>query len=518
MTAGTIVSSPVVAQQQRTSRNDLLALGAIVLVGFALRLPGVRVWYWGDEIQTVVIARRSVPDIRSGLARDGAPPLFYYVLHAWMRVFGTGPSSSHSLTIVLGLLTVVAAWWFGRRHGGTWAGLLAAAAIALNPFLVRFSTETRNYALFGLLGVVAIGLLLDLLRLEGRYTHLLLGIVLGSCMLTHAWGVFFTGAIVAAVWLDALLRRDRELALQGAIALVVAGIVFAPWLPTFVEQARHTGAPWNSRYSLLSTFDQMVGYVGNRAVAAIAALAIAVGFAAALGVRKLTVELVLAAAACVATLALAFVYSYVTPIWQERYGIVAVAAGLVVGAVVASRTRVGVAALCVALLAMAAFTVHDVASSPVDAKPDARFRYVAEAVAPDVPDVALSDQGTLATLRYGLGDRAGAQVRYVSPIGQLADPTLFDWRDDLDHLRAADPARVVDDVVGRAAPGTSFLVIQRDDAAPKPFGPPAPGNEWQRRYIRTTDDLIAAAAADPRLTVVRRDDVAGWTLTTYRRI
>ena len=57
--------------------------------------------------------------------------------------------------------------------------------------------------------------------------------------------------------------------------------------------------------------------------------------------RRLPGNVVLLGLACVATLALAFVASFVEPIWQARYGIVVVGGALVVLAIVAARTRVG---------------------------------------------------------------------------------------------------------------------------------------------------------------------------------
>jgi hypothetical protein len=519
MSAQTALSPPPEVAHARTPTIvDAATLAALVVVGFVLRLPGVRVWYWGDEIQTVVISKRSLTEIPSGLARDGAPPLFYYLLHFWMRVFGSSETSTHSLTVLLGLLTIVAAWWFGRRHGGLWGALLAGAAIAVNPFLVQYSTETRNYALFALLGVVAIGLTLDLLLLETRYTHYVLGVVLGLTMLTHAWGLFFVPAVVGAIWLDAFVRRDRELAVRGGISLAIAIVLFAPWVPKFIDQTRHTGAPWNVRYSLPSTLDQMVPYVGNRAVAAIAVLAVAVAFVAAYLAKRLAIELVVAAVACVATLAAAFVYSYVTPVWQARYGLVVVGAALLVAGVVASRTRAGVGALSIALVAMAAWTVHEVSDIKKDGKPDARLRDVAAVVADDVPQIAVSDQGTLNTLRYYLGDEQGGPVRYISPYGQLPDPTFYDWRDDLDRLRAADPPAVAATPIADAAPGTTFLVVEKLASAPRPFGPSSGSNEYEQRFVQTATELETATLGDSRLAVVRTVDVDDWRITFLRRV
>ena len=310
----------------------------------------------------------SLADIPARLEKDGAPPLFYFLLNLWTRVFGTSATSTHALTTTLSLLTVAAAWWIGRRHSGRVAGLLAAAAIAVNPYLVLYSTETRNYALFALLGVVAAGFMLDVLRESTRWAHVALGVTLGLTMLTHVWGLFFAASMLGVLLLVAFVRRDRDLGVHTLVAGGVAALVFLPWLPTFVGQLRHTGAPWNTRYSIFSTVDQLVAYLGDRPVAAVVALAVLAGAGAALLVRKLPIDPVLVAAASGLTLAMAFLVSYIEPIWQARYGIVVLGVLLLVAGMIGAVTRVGTVALVVAIAAMLLFTVRDVVDRPVAAK------------------------------------------------------------------------------------------------------------------------------------------------------
>jgi mannosyltransferase len=516
-----LVTSPsTTARATRWSivANDRFGLAVALVVGAALRLPGVDVWYWGDEIQTVAIAKRSLADIPGALERDGAPPLFYFLLHGWMRLFGSSEVSSHSLTLLLSLVTVVAAWWFARRHGGPWAAVLAAAAVAVNPYLVGYATETRNYTLFALLGVVAAGFALDVLRGRRPNAQYLLGAVLGLTMLTHAWGLFFAPAVLGAILLAAVESRDRILAGRAVTAGALALVVFAPWVPTFVEQTRHTGAPWNVRYSLPSTVEQTMQYFGGHTAGVVAAGALLVAVVAAWSSRRLPANAVLLGLACVATLGLAFVVSLVEPIWQARYGIVVLGAFLVVGAIVAARTRLGAAAFAVLIVAMAAFALRDVRETEVDSKPDAGFRRVADVIAPADPDVAIADQGTLNQLRFALGDELGDDIDYLSPLGVLDDPTLYDWRDDLERLRTADPLTVVDGYVSAAEPGDVFVVVAKagaDSAAG--FGGDT-DNEWQQLFAERARAIEQSALADDRLAVVGTREVEGWVVTTLRRI
>ena len=58
---------------------------------------------------------------------------------------------------------------------------------------------------------------------------------------THNWALFLcVGLAVATVRL-----RARRLASSASSPLGVA-VLYAPWLPTLLSQARHTGAPWST--------------------------------------------------------------------------------------------------------------------------------------------------------------------------------------------------------------------------------------------------------------------------------
>ena len=51
------------------------------------------------------------------LRDDGAPPLYYVLLHFWMKVFGTSDLGARSLSGVIGVLTLPVAWVAGYRVG-----------------------------------------------------------------------------------------------------------------------------------------------------------------------------------------------------------------------------------------------------------------------------------------------------------------------------------------------------------------------------------------------------------------
>ena len=219
------------------------AIAVVVVAGLVLRF-WTRSDLWLDEALTVNVARLPLRRLSAGLRHDGAPPLYYLLLHAWMRVFGTGDVAVRSLSALFGIAALPVAWVAGRDLAGRRAGWIALVLLASSPYAIRYSTETRMYTLVMLL--VLLGWVAVWRSLE-RPTPARLGavaLVSGMLLLTHYWSLYLLAVLEAAlVW---RWRREPKASNAGRVALAVVGggVLLLPWLPDMVFQLRHTGTPW----------------------------------------------------------------------------------------------------------------------------------------------------------------------------------------------------------------------------------------------------------------------------------
>jgi hypothetical protein len=223
-----------------------VAVGIVLAASVVLRFVA-RSDLWFDEALSVNISRLALGDIPDALRQDGHPPLYYYLLHGWISVFGAGDVAVRALSGVISVATLPVAWLAGQRLGGrrvAWATLIV---VATSPFVFRYATEARMYSLVMLLvflGYLALRRALD----EPTLPWLAAVAALAAALaLTQYWDLYLLAVVfVGLAWRSwrAPPGRARSAVRRVTIALVVGSAAFLIWAPVFLDQVRHTGTPW----------------------------------------------------------------------------------------------------------------------------------------------------------------------------------------------------------------------------------------------------------------------------------
>ena len=157
------------------------ALGAITVLGFLLRTWEIGAkGLWLDEAFSVWLGWKPLGELLSWLVKiDQHPPLYYTLLHFWIKLTGDNPDDVRMLSAMLGTVTIPVMFLLGRRLMGTTVGLLAALILALSPFHVRFAQETRMYTALTLNASLAL-LALSYLLTDARSAAMPIGRQLGD--------------------------------------------------------------------------------------------------------------------------------------------------------------------------------------------------------------------------------------------------------------------------------------------------------------------------------------------------
>jgi mannosyltransferase len=442
-----------------------LSVGAAIATGVVLRFVTTSD-LWLDEALTVNIARLPLDELPEALRHDGAPPLYYVLLHGWMKVFGTGDTAVRALSGVFGVLALPAAWFAGRRLGGRVVAWAAVLVLVTSPFAIRYATEARPYELQMLL--VLLGYLAVCRALERPALGRLAAVagVTGLLLYTAYWSIYLLALVGAGLVIRAWRGADpaaRQAARSCLVAIIAGGVTFLPWLPTFLYQTEHTGTPWGAPLlppvAARLVFQDFTG--GEHAEAFVLAvplvlLALLAVFGRAVDRYRFELDLRtrpgvrLVAGAGVGGLLLGIVASWLgRTIVQGRYGAVAFPLIVLVvayGVTVLADVRVRATVLAVVVACGLVGGVRNVFENRTQAE-EAASVIRAEARAGDVV-VYCPDQVGPDVTRLLDGTPELDELTY--PEG--ADPEFVDWVDYGERNRNADPVAFARAVLARAGP------------------------------------------------------------------
>jgi 4-amino-4-deoxy-L-arabinose transferase-like glycosyltransferase len=143
-----------------------------------------------------------------------------------------------TLPALCGIVTIPLMAVLGRRLLNPAGGLLAAMLLAISPLAVELSNEARTYALQELLIVVSTLLLLRWLDHRRPIDWLLYAFSIYLACLTHYYTFVLPLAHAAGLVVGGVNRR---LLLAWVGAMLLAALLWLPWLPTFLQQLHEPG-------------------------------------------------------------------------------------------------------------------------------------------------------------------------------------------------------------------------------------------------------------------------------------
>lgn len=224
----------------RTIRRAPPGRALVLLLLLAALLRGTACWRFSPELNDDPDAylgiARSLLDGR-GYASPGStvptayrPPL-YPVLLAGVLALGDSPASIGLLHVALGTATVWLTYVIGRRMGGAVLALAAAALVAGDPLLVRYSSQVMTESLSAFLAALLLAAGVpggEPSRPVQLVRSAVVGVVFGLCTLCRPtfWAY---GALTATAWGWLGGWKTRQQARAGVLCLAGIAVALAPW-------------------------------------------------------------------------------------------------------------------------------------------------------------------------------------------------------------------------------------------------------------------------------------------------
>lgn len=194
---------------------------------------------WRDEAFSILVAQKPISFIFQHLTFE--PPVYYLLLHYWIRVFGTSEIAVRSLSLIgFTLATIVVIIWSEKLFPKHWLSWVTPLLFFTNPMLLYYAFEIRTYGWYTFFAVLCLWA-----YSQSKWRLFVTSAVLG--FYTHTYFLFLIAA-VGLHWL-ALHRRKltKPMALirepMAASCLLIASAML-PWLVRVLKEAATLKQSW----------------------------------------------------------------------------------------------------------------------------------------------------------------------------------------------------------------------------------------------------------------------------------
>lgn len=195
--------------------------------------------FWRDEAFSYFMAKKSIIEIIFLTAKDFNPPLYYFILHFWMKVFGGSEIVLRSLSMIFFWGTIYAAFLFLNDvfKMKEKRALFYLLLFIINPFLLYYAFEARMYSMIAFFATLSFYYFF-----KKNYKLYTLVTILG--LFTHYFMIF----VVAGQWLFLWINK-KDFQFKKS-SLYLSGLIFSPWLLFSLWQRNLFSSFWITRPQL----------------------------------------------------------------------------------------------------------------------------------------------------------------------------------------------------------------------------------------------------------------------------
>jgi mannosyltransferase len=223
------------------NRSTAVLVLSLTLLAFALRL--YRLDYQplrGDESFSIQFSAHELQWLIPSIAHvEPNPPLYYLLLHGWMKSLGQTEFVTRFLSLLFGVVSVPLIYQLGTAMARPKVGALAALLLAINPFQVWHAQDVRNYTVWPAFSIASLAFLLRSLQ-DARARHWAgyAGMTLLS-LYTHYYDMFlllfqnlFVLTLVLVEWRKQgrIEPRLRKMIYVWIIIQIAVVVIYLPWL------------------------------------------------------------------------------------------------------------------------------------------------------------------------------------------------------------------------------------------------------------------------------------------------
>lgn len=183
---------------------------------------------WRDEAFSILAAERPLSFFFTRLTFE--PPVYYILLHFWIKLFGNSEIAARSLSLTaFALSTYVVIIWAEKLFQKHFLSWVLPLLFFFNPMLLYYAFEVRAYAWYVLFSVLSM-----YTYMEKKWQWFVLYTVLG--FYTHTYFIFVP-IVQVLHWV--LIAKKKTL-----LPFIAAFFFMIPWLGKIVLEATRLRESW----------------------------------------------------------------------------------------------------------------------------------------------------------------------------------------------------------------------------------------------------------------------------------
>ena len=219
-----------------------------------------------DEFHSLETSAESLGSIIIGRPLVTNPPLYFVCLRIWVELFGNSDTALRSLSVVFGILSILAVYMLGYTLFDKKTALLSSFLSAFSLYYIEYSQEARPYPLFLLLSLLSMTAFVNVLK-KGRKQDYIFGIVTNILMVySHNYGLFIVAAQV--LFLIVHFKTYRTKMKNLVLMFGATGILSLPLFLFLYSGSNRIDSilAWIKKPSFKSIFDLAVTFSGKSLV------------------------------------------------------------------------------------------------------------------------------------------------------------------------------------------------------------------------------------------------------------
>lgn len=209
----------------------------ILLIALVLRLVNLNQSLWLDEAININVT--SSLDFRSLIFNyslgDFHPPLYHLLLRSWILSFGSSEIAARSLSVLLGVGSVITTYLIGKKLYDKKTALIAATLLSTAPLSIYYSQEARMYMLAAFLTTLSVYFFVSILARDT--IHSWIGFVISTTLLLYTDYLPYLMILVYVAYLFFNRKKISRPTLRSFLpATLLIVILLIPWLTVFPKQ------------------------------------------------------------------------------------------------------------------------------------------------------------------------------------------------------------------------------------------------------------------------------------------